>query len=253
MLLLAPLAVMVLGSLQRPLQPPPDGLDLWPDPATWSNYTAVPRLMPLLPLVLHSVLLVGVAVPVTVVVTSMAGLAIVTTRGRVRRWLLGVTVLMLLVPAAALWVPRVVLLRGLGLADAPLTVALLSLAGTSPFYVLLFALACSRIPSTLLEAAALEALGPLAVWRRVALPMTRPAAVAVAVLSGLYYWSTVMDPLTLVSSPSEWPVALGLKGLSEMETALYPLYLAAAVLVTVPALLAFVLGSRSITAAAGRS
>ncbi|TXQ08290.1 carbohydrate ABC transporter permease, partial [Escherichia coli] len=28
---------MGLGSLQRPLQPPPDGLDLWPDPATWSN------------------------------------------------------------------------------------------------------------------------------------------------------------------------------------------------------------------------
>ncbi len=252
-LLLTPLVVLVLGSLQRPLQPPPDGLDLWPDPAVWSNYSSVPRLMPLLPLILHSVLLGVVAVPVTVVVTSLAGLAIVTARGRLRRWLLGVTVLMLLVPAAALWVPRVVLLRGLGLADTPLTVALLSLAGTSPFYVLLFALACSRIPSSLLEAAALEGLGPVAVWRRVALPLTRPAAVAVAVLSGLYYWSTVMDPLTLVSSPSEWPVALGLKGLSEMEAALYPLYLAAAVVVTAPALLAFVLGSRSFTDTARRS
>lgn len=244
---------MVLGSLQRPLQPPPDGLDLWPDPATWSNYTVVPRLMPLLPMALNSLLLVVVAVPVTVVVTSMAGLAIVTARDRLRRRLLGLTVLMLLVPAAALWVPRVVLLRGLGLADTPLTVALLSLAGTSPFYVLLFALACSRIPSTLLEAAALEGLSPFAVWRRVVLPLTRPAAVAVAVLSGLYYWSTVMDPLTLVSSPSEWPVALGLKGLSEMEAALYPLYLAAAVLVTVPALLAFLLGARSLSSATRRT
>ncbi|MGW5049508.1 ABC transporter permease subunit [Actinokineospora sp. NPDC004072] len=250
---LAPLAVMVLGSLQRPLQAPPDGLDLWPDPAEWSNYAVVPRFLPLGPLLLNSLLLVVVAVPVTVVVTSMAGLAIATARGRARRWLVGISVVMLLVPAAALWVPRVVLLRGAGLADTPLTVALLALAGTTPFYVLLFALACSRIPAHLVEAAALEGMSPLAVWWRVALPMTRPAVVAVAALSGLYYWSTFMDPLTLVSSPANWPVALGLRGLSEMEAALYPIYLAAAVVVTAPALLAFGIGQRSFFSSVGRS
>ncbi|HEV2782712.1 MAG TPA: carbohydrate ABC transporter permease [Actinophytocola sp.] len=236
---------MMLGSVQRPLQPPPDGLDLWPDPAEWSNYPAVSRFLPLARLLLNSVLLVAVAVPVTVVVTSMAGLAIVTARGRLRRWLLGVSVLMLLVPAAALWVPRVVLLRDLGLADTRLTVALLALAGTTPFYVLLFALAYSRIPASLLEAATLEGLSPYAVWRRVALPLARPAAVAVAALSGLYYWSTFMDPLILVSSPDHWPVALGLRSLSELEAALYPIYLAAAVIVTAPALLAFGIAQRS--------
>lgn len=251
--LLAPLVVMVLGSLQRPLQPPPDGLDLWPDRVEWSNYSAVPRFMPLARLLLNSLLLVVVAVPVTVVVTSMAGLAIVTARGRLRRWLVGISVFMLLVPAAALWVPRVVLLRSLGLADTPLTVALLALAGTTPFYVLLFALAYSRIPTSLLEAATLEGLSPVAVWRRIALPLARPAAVAVAALSGLYYWSTFMDPLTLVSSPSNWPVALGLRSLSELEAPLYPIYLAAAVLVTAPALLAFGIGQRSFFSSVERS
>jgi multiple sugar transport system permease protein len=252
-LFLAPLVVLVLGSLQRPLQPPPNGLDLWPDPAEWANYSTVERFLPLGRLLLNSLLLVVVAVPVTVVVTSLAGLAIVTARGRLRRWLLGVSVFMLLVPAAALWVPRVVLLRGLGLTDTPVTVALLALAGTTPFYVLLFALAYSRIPATLLEAATLEGLSPYAVWRRVALPLARPAAVAVAALSGLYYWSTFMDPLTLVSSPANWPVALGLRNLSEMEAALYPIYLAAAVLVTAPALLAFGVAQRSFFSSVERS
>jgi multiple sugar transport system permease protein len=250
---LAPLVVLVLGSLQRPLQPPPDGLDLWPDPVEWSNYSAVPRFMPLGRLLLNSLLLVAVAVPVTVVVASMAGLAIVTARGRLRRWLVGVSVLMLFVPAAALWVPRVVLLRSVGLADTRLTVALLALAGTTPFYVLLFALAYSRIPASLFEAATIEGLSPYAVWRRIALPLARPAAVAVAALSGLYYWSTFMDPLTLVSSPGNWPVALGLRSLSELEVALYPIYLAAAVIVTAPALLAFGIGQRSFFSSVERS
>lgn len=250
---LAPLVVMVLGSLQRPLRPPADGLDLWPDPAVWSNYAAVARFMPLSRLLVNSVLLVVVAVPVTVVVTSMGGLAIAAAGGRLRRWLLGVSVLMLLVPAAALWVPRVVLLRGVGLADTPLTVALLALAGTTPLYVLLFAVAYSRIPPSLLEAAVLEGMGPYAVWRRIAFPLARPAAVAVAALCGLYYWSTFMDPLTLVSSPNNWPVALGLRGLSEMEVALYPIYLAAAVLVTVPALIVFGASQRSLFSSVERS
>lgn len=250
---LAPLAVMVLGSLQRPLQPPPDGLDLWPAPVEWSNYTAVLRFLPLARLLVNSVLLVVVAVPLTVVVTSLAGLAIATGRGRLHRWLVGISVFMMLVPAAALWVPRVVLLRGLGLADTPLTVALLALAGTTPFYVLLFALAYSRLPTTLFEAATLEGLSPYAVWRWVAFPLVRPAAVAVTALSSLYYWSTFMDPLTLVSSPSNWPVALGLRGLSEMEAALYPIYLAAVVIVTAPALVAFGLGQRSFFSSVQRS
>ena len=57
---LTPLVVMVLGSLQRPLQPPPDGLDLWPDPVTWSNYGTVDAFMPLVRLLLNSALLVVV-------------------------------------------------------------------------------------------------------------------------------------------------------------------------------------------------
>jgi multiple sugar transport system permease protein len=250
---LAPLVILVLGSLQRPLQPPPDGLDLWPDPVEWSNYAAVDGFLPLGRLLLNSVVLVAVAVPVTVVVTSMAGLVIVMSRGTVRRALLLLSVVLMLVPAAALWVPRVVLLRSLGLADTRLSVALLALAGTTPFYVLLFALAYSRIPTAVLEAAVLEGLSPYAVWRRIAFPLARPAAVAVSALAFLYYWSTFMDPLTLVSSPRNWPVALGLRGLSEMEAALYPIYLAAAVLVTAPALLAFLVAQRSFFSSVERS
>lgn len=244
-LFLAPLVVMVLGSLQRPLQPPPDGLDLWPDPVTWSNYSVVGQFMPLGRLLLNSLLLVVVAVPVTVVVTSMAGLAIVTARGRMRAFLIGLSVLMMLIPASALWVPRVVVLRSLGLTDTPLSVALLALAGTTPFYVLLFALAYTRIPSTVLEAAELEGMSPYAVWRRVALPLARPAVVAVATLAFVYHWSTFMDPLTLVASPRHWPVSLGLRNLAEMEAALYPIYLAGAVIVTAPAVLVFLVGQRA--------
>ncbi|NNM45410.1 carbohydrate ABC transporter permease [Knoellia sp. DB2414S] len=254
MLFGAPLAVMVLGSLQRPLQPPPDGLALWPDPPSWSNYRDVGAFLPWGRLLLNSALVALVAVPVTVVVASLAGFAIVTARGRMRRLLVGVALLMAFVPAAALWVPRVVVLRELGLTDRTLSVAVLSLAGTTPFYVLLFALAFAQVPRSVLEAAELEGLSPYAVWRRVALPLARPAVGAVAALAFVHYWSTFMDPLTLVASPQRWPLALGLRGLSEMEAALYPIFLTGAVIATAPAVLAFLVAQRAFfSAAEGRS
>ncbi|MGL5819972.1 MAG: carbohydrate ABC transporter permease [Phycicoccus sp.] len=248
-LFLVPLVVLVLGSLQRPLQPPPDGLDLWPDPPDITSYRSLTAFLPLGRPVLNSVVLVGVAVPLTVVVTSMAGLAVVMASRRARRLLLALAMVTLLVPVTALWVPRAVVLRELGLADTGLTVSLLALAGTSPFYVLLFALVYARIPAGVLEAAALEGLGPLRTWWQVALPLARPAVVAVGALSFVYYWSTFMDPLTLVSSPEKWPLALGLRGLGELETALYPIYLAGAVVATLPALLVFAVAQRSYFAA----
>ncbi|MGL4176332.1 MAG: hypothetical protein ACRCSN_09660, partial [Dermatophilaceae bacterium] len=76
-LFLAPLVVLVLGSLQRPLQPPPDGLDLWPDPPDPTSYRSLTAFLPLGRLLANSAVLVVVAVPLTVIVTSMAGLAVV--------------------------------------------------------------------------------------------------------------------------------------------------------------------------------
>jgi ABC-type glycerol-3-phosphate transport system permease component len=68
--------------------------------------------------------------------------------------------------------------------------------GTSPFYVLLYYWAFKRLPGELFEAARLEGLGPLAIWRRVAMPLVRPVTVAIAVLAFVFTWGNFLDPPT---------------------------------------------------------
>lgn len=46
--------------------------------------------------------------------------------------------------------------------------------GTSPFYALLFYWSFRRLPPELFEAARLEGMGALAMWRRVPMPLVRP-------------------------------------------------------------------------------
>ena len=241
-----PVVLLLLGALHRPGLPPPDGLDLWPEAARWQNFADVTALVPLGRQLLNSLLVVSVAVPLTVLVASLAGFAMVASGRRVRLALLAASVGALLVPTSALWVPRVVLLDRLNLTDHTVVVAFPALMGTSPFLVLLFALAYSRLPGELLDAARLEGLSPWRTWRTVALPLARPATVAVAMLAFLFHWSNVVEPLLLLSREDSWPVALGLRSLSTLEPTLYPLFLAAAALASIPPVLVFLLAQRAL-------
>lgn len=242
---IAPLLFMLLGSLRPPGLPPPDGFPLVPERLTIDTFRFVFRFIPLARQMLNSLVVVAVAVPVTVVIASWAGFAMATAGPRIKRRLIVVTVGAMMVPLTALWVPRFVLLRTVGLTDSLWSLMTPALMATSPFYVLIFALAYSRIPQQIYEAAALDGWSPLQVWRRVAFPLAKPAAFAVAVLAFVAHWSNFVDALLYVSDPALATVPLGLRSLQSLEPANFPLLLAAAALATIPPVVAFVIAQRA--------
>ncbi|MDP9067285.1 MAG: carbohydrate ABC transporter permease [Actinomycetota bacterium] len=242
---LTPLIFMILGSLRSPGLPPPDGFELVPEGSTWSNYETVFAFVPLGRYLINSLIVVAVAVPVTVLVASWAGFAIATASRATRRRLVIACLVTLMIPLSALWVPRFVMFRWLGLLDTLWPVIAPALMATTPFYVLLFALAYSRIPATLFEAARLEGLSPFAIWRKVAWPLAVPAAFAVAVLAFAWHWANFIDPLLYVSSPEKLTVSVGLRALQTLEPTNHPILLAASVMVTAPPVVAFLAAQRS--------
>ncbi len=245
LLFLAPLAFMIAGSLRRPGLPPPDGFEFLPDPIQTRNYEDVSLFVPLWTYIRNSAIVAAVAVPVTVLVASWAGFAIATSSPKTRRRLVGLSLVCLMVPVSALWVPRFVMFEWAGILDSFVPLVLPALMATSPFYVLLFALVYSRIPRELYEAAALERLSPLSIWRKVAWPLARPAAFAVAVLAFVFHWSNFVDPLLYLSDERLYTVPLGLRSLHALEPTLYPILLAASVMVTLPGVVAFFLAQRT--------
>jgi multiple sugar transport system permease protein len=246
MLFLSPLVLMVLGSLHRPAQPPSDGLALAPGAARPDNYDDATTIIPLLRQLVNSLSVVAVAVPITVVVASLGGFAIVTSAPRTRRLLVTLSVLAMLVPVSVLWVPRTVILEQFGLTDHTLTVAASALMATTPLFVLLFALALSRLPRSLFEAAQVEGLSPLRTWRRVAVPLSWPTAFAVGVLAFVAHWSNVVEPILWLSREQSWTASLGLRSLASVDPSYFPLLLAAVVMVNAPAVFLFALGQRAL-------
>lgn len=240
-----PLLFIVFGSLRPPGLPPPDGFALWPERLSLDTYRSAFAFVPLSRQIVNSLLVVAVAVPVTVVIASWAGFAIVSARGRSQRLLIAVSVVAMMVPVTALWIPRFVLVKWLGLLDTLWALMLPALMATTPFYVLIFALAYSRIPREVLEAAQLDGWSPFQVWRRVAFPLEKPAAFAVAILAFVAHWSNFTDALLYISDERISTVPLGLRALQSVEPANFPLLLAAAVVATLPAVVAFLIAQRA--------
>ena len=244
-LVVLPLLFMLAGSLRTPGLPPPDGFEWLPDPLRWKNYKDVFGFVDLWSYMRNSLFVVLVAVPVTVLIASWGGFAIATAAPKVRNLLIVSSLVALMVPVTALWIPRFVMFKWMGVNDTLVPLMAPALMATTPFYVLIFGLVYSRLPASLYEAARLEGLSPFGIWRRVAFPLGRAAAFAVGALALAWHWANFIDPLIFLSSEERFTLPLAMRALQTLEPTNHPILLAAAVIATVPPVLAFLLVQRT--------
>ncbi len=241
---LAPLVFLTLGSLRRLGSPPPDGIELIPRGASFEAFGRISEFIPLGTLIRNSVVVLVVAVPLTVVVASWAGFAIAQLPDRTRRIALVFTVATLMVPPTALWIPRFVIYRHLGLLDTLGPLIAPALAATTPFTVLLAYRAFRRVPPELWEAARSEGAGAFATWRRVGVPLVPATTAAIAAITAAFHWGNYVDALLYTSSPRVRTLARGVPELGIVDSPDLPILLAGAVLLMLPPAVVVVLLNR---------
>jgi multiple sugar transport system permease protein len=236
---LLPLAYMVTGSLRKAGLPPPRTPEFVPSPVAFDNYSNAFELVDIPRYTLNSAIVVAFAVPFTLLFASWAGFALSRMSRRAAGALIAGSLIVLMIPITALLVSRFAIFRTLNLTDTYVPLIAPALMGTSPFYVLLYYWSFRRLPPELFEACRLEGLPPFAVWWRVAMPLVRPATVAIAVLAFVFTWSNFLDPLIYLFDQDKFTVPLGLKSLAQLDPQNFPLLLAGAVTATAPVVLAF--------------
>ena len=242
---LLPLALMVSTSLRETGRPLSRQLEWIPRPLAWANYPAVFDLLPLWRHAANSAFVVALAVPLTIIVASWAGFAMaqLPQAWRLRLTLLSFAILM--VPITAVWLTRFLLFKEVGLLDSRLALVVPALAGTSPFYVLLFLWTFLRVPAEIYEAARLDGASAVRVWANVAMPLARPTIVAVGMLAFVLYWGNFIDPLLYLQTPERQTLPYVLQTLQQLDSTNWPLLMAGAAMVTVPVVLVFLLAQRA--------
>jgi multiple sugar transport system permease protein len=239
-----PLAVMVAGALNPPGDPLPRGLGIVPLPPSTESLSRAGELVDLGTQFRNSVLVAAVAVPLSLLVAALAGFALARLPERQRRLGVAAVLALLVVPASAVWMPRVVGAAAVGIDDTLIPLVLPALLGTTPFAVLLFLLAFRRLPESLFDAARLEGLTPLQTWRRVGMPLVRPTTAAIGLLVFVLHWGAFVDPLLYLRTPDRYTLPLGLNQLRLLAPGDQSTVLAGALVVVTPVLVAFALAQR---------
>jgi multiple sugar transport system permease protein len=236
---LLPLLWMITASLREPGLPPPRTVEWLPTSPSPDNYAAVFELLPFGRYLVNSLAVVGLAVPLTIISASMAGFAMALLERRSRAALVVLSVALLLVPITALWLTRFLLFSWVGLTDSLLALLVPALSGSSPLFVLLYYWTFRRMSVGIFEMAHLDGAGVFTVWRRIAMPNALPTGVAVAVLTFILYWSDFISPLLYLRDQSLYTLPLGLRQLQQLDPTDWPLLMAGAVMLTLPAVLFF--------------
>ena len=241
---LLPLWFLISGSLRPVGLPPPAGFELVPPSPTVDSYLRLPDLIPLGLYLRNSLLVAAVAVPLTVLVASLAGFGIRLLSPRWRRVAIGASLVALMVPVTAVWATRFEVFRLAGITDTFLPLIAPALAATTPFFVLIYVWTFGGVSDAQIGAARLEGASTWRVWRSIAMPQAKSATLAVAVLAFAIHWGNFIDALLYLQSQQRFTLPLGIRFLQLLNPTDWPLLMAGCVVMTLPAVAIFLLAQR---------
>ena len=187
----------------------------------------------------------GSVIP-TVLICFMAAFATARGRGRYLKFVNGVFLMGLAIPLQATIIPIYLMIIRLNLYDSLLAIMLPSIAFAIPLTVLILSNFIRDVPNELFESMRLDGCSDWQTMWRLALPLTRPAIVTVAIYNGLHVWNGFLLPLVLTQSPELRVLPLGLWTFQGEFSVNIPAVLASVVLSTLPILVIYVLGRRQL-------
>jgi raffinose/stachyose/melibiose transport system permease protein len=192
-----------------------------------------------------AIVTLGSVIP-TVLVSFMAAFAIVRGKGRFLKLVNGMFLMGLAIPLQATIIPIYLMIIRLNLYDSLLALMLPSIAFAIPLTVLILSNYIRDVPNELFESMRLDGCSEWQTLWRLALPLTRPAIVTVAIYNGLQVWNGFLLPLVLTQSPGLRVLPLGLWTFQGEFSVNIPAVLASVVLSTLPILVLYVIGRRQL-------
>jgi raffinose/stachyose/melibiose transport system permease protein len=242
---LVPILYVVIGGFRSTAQinTSPAGL---PHPWVFSNYSSILSSSSFWHFVGNSLFIALVATGAAVLFGSMAAFALSRYSFRGRDALFGLFMVGLLFPSSVASLPLYLLLRKIGLLENLLGVAIPEAAFALPITIFILRPFLRAVPGELEDAAVVDGASRLTFFRKVLLPLSRPAITTVAVLAFITSWNAYLLPLLVFNEQQHYTLPLGVASFQSTYSSNTASILAFAALSMIPALTFFVLAERRI-------
>lgn len=242
-LFLLPLLWMLSASLKT--GPEVFSLDFhWlPKVFQWENYVRVwtDSKVPFWRLYLNSLFISVAGTLGQLLISSLTGYALAKIDFKGKGAVFMAMMVTMMIPAQATIIPRYMMFYTLGIYDTLWALVLPAFFNiTSIFLLRQFYLG---LPNELMDAAWVDGASHWQIWRKIMVPLTRPAMVTVTVLSFINSWNEYLNALIFLPSNQNFTVSLGIQYWMQM-TDEYNLMMAAAASAIVPIIVLFIFTQR---------
>ncbi len=193
---------------------------------------------------LNSFIISILSVIFTVIVCSMIGFALAYLKFRGHSAVIAAVLIGLMVPVQAMVLPQFIEFRAIHLLGTYWALVLPAIA--APIAVFVYQAFMRGLPVELIEAARLDGAGWWRIYRRVCMPLCRPATSAVAILTFVSSWNAFLWPLLVLTQTKSQTIPVGLSGLVGGSANQYAEVMASSVLGILPLLAVFLLFQRQI-------
>ncbi|MFY1066584.1 carbohydrate ABC transporter permease [Candidatus Enterococcus leclercqii] len=208
-------------------------------PKTWhpENYSAIWDRIPLMTFFKNTAILSVAITLIQLFTSSFAAYGFSKMQFKGRDVLFLAYIGTIAVPWQSYMIPQFIMMRHLHLTDKLLSLVLLQ--AFSAFGVFLMKQYYSSIPDSLCESARIDGLSEWGIYRRIMLPLTKPAIASLTIITFVNTWNDYMGPFIYLSSTENKTIQLGLKMFVGLYDAEYALIMAASVVSILPVALLF--------------
>lgn len=224
---------------------------IFPSDPQWKNYLEVLKNSDTLIYLRNSlILLIGNTVG-TLLSSSIVAYPLARMEFKGRGVVFALILSTMMVPTVTLIIPQFILFRQFGWLDSFLPMIVPSFFAY-PYNVFLFRQFFKTIPKSIDESAMLDGCTKLQVFTKVLVPLAKPIFITVGVLSAVFWWNELFQPLIFVDSEHLKPLTVGaltafkLEG-GQNQTA-WNLQMAFAMLMAIPPMILYMFASRYLVA-----
>ncbi len=250
-LMMVPFLWMITTSLKTRAETFAVAPTLFPAVPRWENYSDMWNALPFGAFFLNSVKLAVLNTVGQVISCSMAAYAFAVLRFRFRGPLFGLLIATLIIPFQVVLVPNFILYRMLPHpfstsgnwigTQEPLWVGAFLGGAFGTFLLRQFFLA---IPRELADAARVDGANPWQIYRRIYLPLAKPALATLAIFTFMWTWNDFINPIIYLRDVSSFTLTAGLSLFQGQYVGKWPLLMAGALVSVIPMIILFVIAQR---------
>lgn len=238
-LMMYPIIWMFLTSFKSNAEIRINRTKIWPEAWTLEGYHKVLTEAPMGTWFLNSIIVTGITTLAILITSTLIGFVFAKYEFRLKKVLFVLLLATMMVPGQVTMVPRYLMVQKMGLFNS--LGALIIQNIISAFGIYLSRQFIEDIPNSLCEAAKIDGANSWSIYWHVVLPNIRPAIGALGIFTALGIWNDYLNPLIMLNDIDKMTLPLALAIFTNQFSTDITTTMAAAAMIMVPIVIAFLL------------